>query len=414
MKQSELFTHTRKQPPRDETSVNARLLEQAGFIAKLMSGVYSYLPLGLRVLRKIESIVRDELEAIGALEGFFPALQPKELWERTGRWKSLAGTMYQFLDPGERPVGLAITHEEVVADIARRFVHSYKDLPFAVFQMQTKFRHELRAKSGLLRGREFAMKDLYSCHRDQDDCDGYYEKVAESYLRIFRRLGLSVRRVEASGGTFSRAFSHEFQVVTDAGEDHLFLCPTCDFAQNKEVSKTSAGERCPKCKDGRIEERRGIEVANIFKLGTAYTAALGASYADESGKQQPIVMASYGIGLSRVLATHVEVFHDEHGIIWPDAVAPFALHLLHIGADAATKRRADAVYRSLTKKGIETLYDDRAVAAGEKFNDADLLGIPNRVVISKRTGSQCEFRRRNEPNSTLLALPELQRRFKPE
>lgn len=402
MRQSSLFTKTAKQAPRDETSVNAKLLEQGGFITKLMAGVYCYLPLGYRVLQNIEKIIREEMNALGAQEVFLPALQPKELWEKTNRWNGLKDVMYQFQDHSKREIGLAVTHEEVVADLVRRFVSSYKDLPVAIFQIQTKFRHELRPKSGLTRGREFSMKDLYSGHVSQQDCDEYYEKVKDAYQRTFRRLGLDSHVVEASGGDFSKEYSHEFQVFTDAGEDLVFSCAKCGFAQNKEIAKAQEGDQCPSCKHGTIETHRAIEVGNIFKLGTKYSQGIGAFFTDDQGKKQPVVMASYGIGPSRVMGTIVEVSHDEHGMIWPAAVAPFFVHLLSLGKSPESKKRAETFLLSLERKGIETLYDDRDVSPAEKLKDADLIGIPHRVVISDRTKEDCEYRQRSGSKPELM------------
>lgn len=402
MRQSSLFTKTAKQAPRDETSMNAKLLEQGGFITKLMAGVYCYLPLGYRVLQNIEKIIREEMNALGAQEVFLPALQPKELWEKTKRWNGLKEVMYQFQDHSKREIGLAVTHEEVVADLVRRFVSSYKDLPVAIFQIQTKFRHERRPKSGLTRGREFSMKDLYSGHVSQKDCDEYYEKVKGTYQRTFRRLGLDTRIVEASGGDFSSEYSHEFQVFTDAGEDLVFSCAKCDFAQNKEIAKAQEGDQCPSCKQGTIEAHRAIEVGNIFKLGTKYSQGIGAFFTDDQGKKQPVIMASYGIGPSRVMGTIIEVSHDEHGMIWPAAVAPFFVHLLSLGKSPESKKRAEALSLSLERKGIETLYDDRDASPAEKLKDADLLGIPHRVVISDRTKEDFEYRQRNGGKPELM------------
>lgn len=407
MRQSVLFTRTKRQPPTGETSMNAQLLEQGGFVAKLMAGVYSYLPLGFRVLGKINQIIREEMNAIGGQEVFFPALQPKDVWDKTGRWKDLKDIMYQFEDHSGKPVGLAITHEEVVAETVRQHVTSYKDLPFSLYQIQTKFRHELRPKSGLNRGREFMMKDLYSCHVDDADCQRYYEIVKVAYAKTFQRLGLDAKIVEASGGDFSNEFSHEFQVFTDAGEDYVYFCESCDFAQNKEIAKIKEGDACPSCSNGRIAVRKAIEVGNIFRLGTRFSEALDATFVDSDGQKKPIVMASYGIGPSRVMGTIVEVHHDDNGIVWPEAVSPFAVHLLALGKDPATRQRATKLYDELTAKGIEVLFDDREVSPGEKFKDSDLIGIPHRLVVSDRTGEQIEYRRRGQGEAETLSLAEI-------
>ena len=407
MRQSKLFTKTAKQPPRDETSVNAKLLEQGGFITKLMAGVYCYLPLGYRVLRRIENVIREEMNTLGGQEVFLPALQPRELWEKTGRWAGLKDVMYQFRDHAQRDVGLAITHEEVVADLVRRFVSSYKDLPIAVYQIQTKFRHELRPKSGLTRGREFSMKDLYSGHPSQEDCDAFYERAKESYRKIFRRLGLDARVVEASGGNFSKDISHEFQVFTDAGEDVVFSCSECDYAKNKEIADVGDGDHCPVCPNGTIQMHRAIEVGNIFKLGTKYSSSIGAFFTDEKGTRRPVVMASYGIGPSRVMGTIVEVSHDTNGIIWPQEVAPFTAHLVSLGKSEDVKTAAEQCEKILIQNGIETLFDDRDASPAEKLKDADLLGIPHRIIVSERTKDRYEYRKRSGGKPTLVSQEEL-------
>lgn len=392
--------------------MNAQLLEQAGFIAKMMAGVYAYLPLGFRVLQKIETIIREEMNAIGGQEVFLPALQAKDLWQKTGRWDGLREVMYQFRDHSNREIGLGVTHEEVVAEIVRRNVASYKDLPFAMYQIQTKFRHELRAKSGLTRGREFAMKDLYSCHATPADCNAYYETVKAAYTRCFQRLGLTTIIVEASGGSFSKDFSHEFQVLTAAGEDTIFHCDSCGFAQNKEISGVTTGNHCPSCGTGTISESRAIEVGNIFKLGTTFSDAIGARFRDRDGKEQPVVMASYGIGPSRVMGTIIEVHHDDRGMIWPEAVAPFAVHVLSIGKGAEIMIRAEHLAERLMKDGIDVLLDDRrSLTAGERFHDADLLGIPHRVIVSERNEDKYEYRTRSETASVLVTEQQLLKRF---
>lgn len=412
MRQSQLFTKTSRQVPAGETSVNAQLLERGGYVAKLMSGVYSYLPLGWRVLTKIASIIREEMNAVGGQEVLFSALQPKELWDKSGRWQSLKDVMYQFVDHSGKSVGLAITHEEVVADTVRQFVKSYKDLPFALYQIQTKYRHELRPRSGLNRGREFMMKDLYSCHVSQDECNVYYDRVKAAYTKVFDRLDLKTKIVEASGGEFTDDYSHEFQVLTDVGEDHIFWCDHCSFAQNKEITKVTVGEICPICGKGKIKESRGIEVGNIFKLGTRFSEATGTMFADRNSKPEPVVMASYGIGVSRAMGTAVEIHHDANGIIWPESIAPYLVHLIRLGDSEAIVKRADKLYHDLTKKGVEVLYDDRETSAGEKFKDSDLIGIPHRLVVSERAGAKIEYRRRGKKDSQLITVGAVAKLFK--
>ena len=379
MKQSKLFTKTIKQAPKDEESLNARLLTRAGFIDKLSAGVYSFLPMGLRVLNKVENIIRKEMNAIGGQEILMPAIHPKNVWEKTKRWKGI-DVMYKLKDSSNREFALGTTHEEIVAPLAGRFINSYKDLPFYAYQIQTKFRDEKRAKSGLLRGREFRMKDLYSFHIDQKDLDEYYEKAADAYFRIFEKVGLGHLTVKtfASGGAFSK-YSHEFQTLSEIGEDTIYLCEKCRVAINKEIINDQ--KVCPECGNTNLVERKAIEVGNIFKLGDRFTKAFNVKYLDQNGEENYAIMGCYGIGPSRLIGAIVEIFHDDNGIIWPETVAPFKVHLI----DIKQKEKADEIYRQLSGAGVEVLYDDRDVSAGIKFADADLIGIPYRVVVSEKT-----------------------------
>ncbi len=406
MRQSQLFTRTERRPPADEVSLNARLLQQAGFIDKVAAGIYSYLPLGLNVLRKIQGIVREEMLALGAQEVLLPALHPKEPWAATGRWRDPGpAVMYQFTGHGEQDFGLGWTHEEIVTPLVARHVRSYRDLPLAVFQIQDKFRNEPRAKSGLLRGREFSMKDLYSFHRDRADLERYYERVSAAYQKIFTRCGLVAVVTEASGGPFA-PFSHEFQVVTPYGEDVIVRCPACQVAQNRELCRDGATP-CPRCGHARQEEK-AIEVGNIFQLGTRFSDAFALRYVDEAGALQPAVMGCYGIGPSRVMGAIVEIHHDDKGLRWPFAVAPFAVHLLALGAAAAVKRQAAAVYAELQSADVSVLFDDRLEpSAGEKFHDADLLGLPYRVVVSAKTGAKVEVKPRDQKSADVTTVAAL-------
>lgn len=403
MRQSAFFTKTSKNTSGDDVSINAQYLTRGGFITKLMAGVYSYLPLGVRVLRKIEGVIRDAMNALGGQEVFLPALQPKDVWDTTDRWKGLQDVMYQFRDHAGRDVGLAVTHEEVVATIIRQYVSSYADLPFALYQIQTKFRHEPRPKSGLLRAREFSMKDLYSCHATQGDCDLYYERVKKAYVVLFQRLGLTAHVVEATGGVFSDTFSHEFQVIAETGEDSIVLCKACGWAQNTEYAQGNAKQSCPLCKED-LHTLNAIEVGNIFKLGTRYSEPLRATYQDAAGRVHPIVMASYGLGVSRVLGTIVEVHHDERGIIWPEAVSPFTAHMVILGKDRSIFKRAEALYKKCEQANIGVLLDDRLRATpAEKLKDADLIGIPHRLVFSERQGERMEYCHRTK--KTVRTIP---------
>lgn len=415
MRQSQLFGKTLRDDPKDEVAANARLLERGGFAYKSMAGVYEYLPLGLRVLEKIHRIIREEMNAIGGQEVLFAALQPKERWEKSGRWKLLGEeVMYQFKDHSGRDLGLASTHEEAVAEIAVRSIRSYKDLPLFIYQIQTKFRDELRAKSGLMRGREFLMKDLYSFHADAEDLEKFYWKSADrAYRAVFKRCGLDVYVAEASGGAFTKEFTHEYQVLSDAGEDLIFYCanPKCRYAQNREVATLEAGGRCPKCESGKIMTGKSIEVGNIFRLGTKYSDAMGLAYANANGEKKPVVMGSYGIGPGRVLATIVETHRDERGIVWPASVAPFAAHLIVLGNQGSgVRNQGEKLYERMRTKGVDVLYDDRDDrTAGEKFADADLLGVPWRIVVSAKTLEKkgAELKKRGDAKAKIVPLADV-------
>ncbi|MBI5023354.1 MAG: hypothetical protein HZC05_04355 [Candidatus Magasanikbacteria bacterium] len=409
MKQSQLFGKTLKTVPKDEVSRNAELLIRGGFIDKLMAGAYSHLPLGYRVLNKIKNIIREEMNGIGGQELFMPALQPKALWEETGRWNDPGkAVMFQFKGREDKEYGLGWTHEEVIVDIARKRVSSYKDLPFALYQIQDKFRDEPRAKSGLLRGREFNMKDMYSFHATEEDLLNFYEKSKIAYLNVFKRCGLDALVVEASGGSFSKEFSHEFQAMTPFGEDIIFYCPKRDFAQNKEIAQVKAGDKCPICGE-KILEGKAIEVGNIFKLYAKYSASMKLQFTDADGKKKDVIMGCYGIGPSRVMGAIVEVSNDQNGIIWPTDVAPYKIHLITIGDSAAVIEAGEKLYNHLLKKGEEVLFDDRAISPGVKFADSDLIGIPTRLIISEKTLTQesVEFKRRGEAKNELKPLKEL-------
>ncbi|MCB9802684.1 hypothetical protein H6761_01525 [Candidatus Nomurabacteria bacterium] len=381
MRQSKLFGKTRREVSKEEKSINAELLIRAGFIEKHIAGVYNYLPLGLKVFRKVENIIREEMNAIEGQEMLMTALQPKELWEKTGRWSEMADIMYQFEDGHGSEVGLATTHEEVVTTLAKQQIKSYKDLPVYVYQIQDKFRNEKRAKSGLLRGREFSMKDLYSFHADQNDLDQYYQKAHDAYLKIFKRLGLEAFSVEASGGSMSKQYSHEFMVKTVAGEDITILCDKCSWAQNKEIFQLKNGDKCPEC-GTKLAEAKTVEAGNIFRLGTKYSEALGLQYTAEDGKMKDVLMGSYGIGLGRIMGTIVEANHDRDGIIWTKATSPYQIHLLNLAKD--DKSKAEKLYLELQAAGIEVLYDDREISFAKKFKDADLIGVCLQVIVSDK------------------------------
>ncbi|MBU1164322.1 prolyl-tRNA synthetase, partial [Patescibacteria group bacterium] len=402
---------TKKQIPADEKSINAQLLIKAGFVDKLMAGVYTYLPLGWRVYQKIENIIREEMDAIGGQEILMPTLTPKENWQQTNRWDNF-DALFKFEGVDKKEYALGATHEEVISPLVKKFVSSYKDLPLYIYQIQNKFRNEVRAKSGMLRGREFIMKDLYSFHTDQKDLDKYYEKAKAAYTKIFERCGIGKTTyiTLATGGSFSK-FSHEFQTITEHGEDTIYLCKNCKEAINKEIIK-DLGE-CQTCSNKDLEEHKAIEVGNIFNLGDKFSTPFKLTYVDKDDKEQPVIMGCYGIGLGRVLGTVVEVFNDDKGIIWPESVAPFSAHLLAIGESAEVKKQAKAVYDKLIKEGVEVLFDDRLdVSAGEKFANADLIGIPNRLVVSEKTGKKVEVKKRDGKEEKLMEEKEVLKMLK--
>ncbi len=408
MRQSELFTQTQRFAPKDEETVNAQLLARAGYVEKLMAGVYNYLPLGLRVLRKIEQIVREEMDAVGGQEILMAMLHPKEIWEKTGQWKKL-DVLFELTSRTGKEYALGQSEEEVVTPLVMKRVQTYKDLPIAVYQIHWKFRDELRSKSGLLRGREFLMKDMYSFHENQEDFDRFYEVVKGAYLKIFKRLGLVAKVTEASGGAFSEKISYEFMVLTGAGEDDILYCPICEFCVNVDIAKQKEKSACPKCGKGKLAKARASEVGNVFDLGQKYGKDFGLTFTGRDGKKHYPVMGCYGIGISRAMGTLVERFHDELGIIWPEAVAPFQAHLLDLGNDAA-----EGLYEDLQKAGVEVLYDERDVSAGVKFVDADLIGIPWRLVVSPETKGKVEVKRRDEKETKLMTKAELFDFLKPK
>ena len=387
MRQSQLFTKTRKHAPKDEVAKNAQLLIRAGFVHKEMAGAYSYLPLGLRVLKNIERIIREEMVAVGGQEVLMTSLQDPEIWKTTGRWDDAVVDNWFKTELSEGvTLGLAHSHEEPLVRIVQNQVSSYRDFPRAIFQIQNKFRRELRAKSGILRGREFIMKDMYSFVRTQEELDEFHEKVAAAYVRIFQRVGIGERtyRVFAAGGSFSK-YSDEFQTICDAGEDIVHLDRTKKIGVNKEVFTDEVLHDLGLEKGG-LEEVKAIEVGNIFKLGVRFSEPLGLTYTAEDGTQKPVLMGCYGIGLGRVMGTIVEALADEKGIVWPASVAPHAVHLVSItGGREDIISEADKLYELLKEQGIDVLYDDRDVRAGEKFADSDLIGIPTRIIISEKT-----------------------------
>ena len=395
MRSSQLFTRTSKDANKSEVSRNAQLLIRAGYVSRLMAGVYQYLPLGFRVLNKIENIVREEMNAIGGQEILMPTLHPRENWEKTGRWEKV-DVLYTLSSnrtdtKAEHDLALAPTHEESVTPLAASFIQSYRDLPFATYHIQTKLRNEPRPKSGVMRGREFRMKDLYSFHADQADLDAFYERATQAYMNVYKRCGLGdlTLLTYASGGSFSK-YSHEFQTISDYGEDIVYRLPGTNIAINKEVveDQDALREIIPGYKPGdesKLEELKAIEVGNIFKLGTRFSDAFNVNYTDRDGAMKRPVMGCYGIGTSRMIGAIAECMGDENGLVWPEEVAPFKVGIINLKVgNASTDKACEDLYAALNKAGIETFYDDRNESAGVKFADMDLIGLPWQVIIGPR------------------------------
>jgi len=409
MRQSKLFTKTRKEAPTDEVSKNAELLIRGGFIHKEMAGVYSYLPLGLRVLNKIENIIREEMNNIGGQEIKMATLHPSENWKKTGGWDNV-DVLFKLQSRTQKEYALGQSEEEIVTPIAKEYASSYKDLPVAIYQIGQKYRDELRAKSGIMRGREFGMKDMYSFHTTQEDFDSFYEIVKGAYLKIFKRAGLDAKVTEASGGSFSEKLSYEFMVLTSAGEDDILYCEECIHCANVEVSKIPEGNDCPKCGKGKLKKGRASEVGNVFDLGQKYPKNFDYTYTDENGEEKTPIVGCYGIGTTRLIGTVVETLANDQGMIWPEAISPFAVHLLSLSEDVSVIAEANKVYEALVENGVEVLFDDRSgLSAGEKFADADLLGMPFRAVVSARSIKEngIELKKRTEEKGKIVSQEEL-------
>lgn len=383
MRVSQVFTKTLREAPADEVAKNAQLLIRAGFVYKEMAGVYAYLPLGLRVLEKIKQIVREEMNAIGSNELIMTGLQRKEIWEKTTRWgDDIVDIWFKTQLKDETEVGLAWSHEEPIVEMLKQYVRSYKDLPVSLYQFQTKMRNELRAKSGIMRGREFVMKDMYSFHASKEDLEAYYQKATDAYLRVYKRLGIGddTYVTFASGGAFTK-FSHEFQTICDAGEDVIYLHRGKNIAINEEVIDDAVKELG--IDRDELEAVKTAEVGNIFNFGSQKTDEMGLFYTDQDGQRSSLYMGSYGIGLTRVMGVIAEKLSDDKGLVWPEDIAPYKVYLVSIG-DAA-RDVADNLYEQLQNKGVEVLYDDRDERPGQKFADSELMGIPYRVTLSDRT-----------------------------
>ncbi len=404
MRQSQLFTKTKKEAPKDEVSKNAQLLIRAGFVHKEMAGVYSFLPLGRKVLEKIEAIVRDEMDKVGGQEIRMATLHPSEPWKRTGAWDAV-DVVFKIKSRTEKEYTIGQSEEEIVAPIAKEYILSYKDLPLALYQIGQKYRDELRAKSGIMRGREFTMKDLYSFHETQADFDQFYETMKAAYLRVYARCGLIAKVTEASGGAFTKKLSYEFMVLTDAGEDDILYCDACPYCVNAEISSQKSGESCTRCAKGTLARATASEVGNIFDLGQKYAQDFSFTFKNKAGEDKHPIMGCFGIGITRLMGVIVEALSDERGMVWPEAIAPFKVHLLSLDAD----EKAQEVYKELVASGLDVLYDDRDKRAGEKFADSDLLGIPYRIVVGSRSleSGMAEVKRRTEKEAVMVPLDRL-------
>ena len=409
MKQSKFFSKTQKSITRDEVSISSQLLIRAGFIDKVSAGIYTLMPLGFRVVTRIISIIRDEMEKVGGQEIYMPGLVPKSNWEQTDRWDNF-DALFKLKGADGKDYALGSTHEEIVTPLAKKFVFSYRDLPVGIFQIQNKFRDEIRAKSGLLRTREFLMKDLYSFHKNEEDLDKYYEILKDSYWKIFERVGIKDQSylVYASGGSFSK-YSHEFQTESEAGEDEIFVCKSCRVGLNRELLEDKY--KCLECGGEDYNKKKCVEVGNIFKLRTKFSEPFKLFVKDEAGNDHLVEMGCYGIGIQRLMGTVAEVLHDQNGLVWPKEISPYDVHLIGLNLDdSKVSDEAERIYSELKESGIMVLFDDRQdVNAGPKLKDADLIGIGTRVVVSGKTVGKklIEFKERTDTGSSLISLEEL-------
>ncbi len=403
-----MLTKTRKEGPKDEVSKNANLLVRAGFVNKEMAGVYSYLPLGLKVLKNIESIIRDEMNKLGGVEMKTSVIQNKEVWEKSNRWSDeVVDNWFKTTLKNGTEVGLSFTNEEAYVNILKQYINSYKDLPIYPYDFKEIFRNEARSKSGILRGREFYWKAMYSFSKDEQEHNNFYGEATQAYERIFKKVGLGdiTHMTFASGGTFSK-FSHEFQTVTDAGEDTIYLDEKKGIAVNKEVNNDEVLKDLGLTKDSLVE-KKAIEVGNIFSLGTKFSEPFDLSYKNEKGENKLVIMGCYGIGISRLMGTIVEALSDEKGIVWPASVAPYKVHLIEIpSSDSVVKETSEKLYNELVGAGVEVLYDDREARAGEKFADSDLIGIPLRVIVSEKGLGEKVFETKDRKTGEIKKLNE--------
>lgn len=406
MRFSDSFVTTLRDAPKDAETVNHKLLVRAGFVRQLMAGVYTYLPFGLKVLNKINKIVREEMDTIGGIEVLMPLMHPASNWKQTGAWEK-SDVLFKVKSRTKRDYALAQSNEETVTPLAQEFLHTHKDLPLAIYHINWKFRDELRSKSGILRGREFLMKDLYSFHIDQADFEKFYQKAKEAYLNVFKRLGLTAKVTEASGGGFSEKISYEFEVLTDAGEANILYCNKCDWCVNiDDIDKYKEGDKCPSCGEDNLKHSLAAEVGNVFDLGQKYTKAFGLTVVGEQGTKVYPIMGCYGIGITRTMGVIVEKFHDEKGIVWPKEISPFDVHLVGLNG------KGQELYEKLKKADVEVLFDDRDAPAGQKFADADLIGVPVRLVVSDKTGDKVEYKERSSDKAELLDIDTLFKKIK--
>lgn len=389
---------TFKETPKEADAISAALLLRASYIKKVSAGIYDFLPLGWQVMQNLVKIIREEMNALGGQEIFMPTLQPKEMWQETGRWEKFDPPLFVVKDRHEKEYAVGPTHEEAVTDIAKDFFTSYKELPQMLYQIQTKLRNEMRATGGLLRVREFLMKDAYSFHADKEDFDNFYQKVIGAYYKIYKRVGIDVKMVEAHSGSIGGEKSNEFMMLSETGEDTIYTCQSCDYAANEEV--VADKEKCPKC-SSQVKPEKAIEVGHIFQLGDLYSKKMNALFLDKDGKQKPSFMGCYGIGIGRLMASIVEKNHDETGIIWPKEVAPQDVYLIDLEGS-----KGEEIYNKLSDNGFMVLFDDREVSAGVKFADADLLGIPYRLVISEKTLKEgnVEIKKRSEKETKFIRV----------
>lgn len=408
MKASNFYISTLKEAPAEAELISHQLMIRAGLIRRLGSGLYSWMPIGLRVLKKIEKIIREEMNKAGAIELLMPAIQPSDLWQETGRWDVFGPQMLKIIDRHDRSFCFGPTHEEVITDIVRNEINSYKQLPINFYQIQMKFRDEIRPRFGVMRAREFLMKDSYSFHSDSKSLEETYEKMYQTYTSIFKRIGLNFRAVQADNGAIGGDGSHEFHVLADSGEDEILFDENSDYAANIEVAKNHPDK-------DKFKSCRGIEVGHIFQLGTKYSIAMKAEFLDESGKSKPMTMGCYGIGVSRIVAAAIEQQHDEKGIIFPRTIAPFEVILTPIGYDKneEVKKITDNLYQLLMENGFDVLLDDRGLRPGVMFSESELLGIPHRITLSEKTilDEKLEYKRRENKEAEFIPLDSIVNRL---